>query len=258
LVKHIFLEIPQISVSSNIKTYELGSTGNQISWNATDAFPETYSILKDGVIVLTDQVWTNQSREYHEIDGLEIGIYNYTIVYKDYFLNQGSSSITVTVQDTTVPSINYTSSTVFDQNVTGNTAEWIVTDLQPNYAELFIDGNLISNINWTSETPIQFNLDSFSIGNHNLTLRAFDQSLNMAVFSTTILIVGEGSVVTSTTTITETVEVTSIVETTITSEVVTKREIVETVQTTEAGLSYMFILTLGSLVSLTYLLRKNK
>ena len=80
----------------------------------------------------------------------------------------------------------------------------------------------------------------------------------MAVFITTIQIIGEGSIATSTTTVTEIVEVTTIVETTITSEVVTTREVVETVQTTEAGLSYLFSLTFGSLVAMTYLIKRKK
>ncbi|MFW9814206.1 MAG: ABC transporter substrate-binding protein [Candidatus Thorarchaeota archaeon] len=71
---------PQI-LSANDVTYVQGSTGNQIVWEVTDEDPDEYTIFRDGSQVTTND-W-NGSDIIHNVDGLSVGEYNYTLVLTD-------------------------------------------------------------------------------------------------------------------------------------------------------------------------------
>jgi len=88
--------------------YELGETGHSISWNATDMSPGGYMILKDNVDI-KHGFW-NASSEFItlNVDGLDIGSHNYTIVF--YEASGISTSDTVIV-DVSAPTATTTTTT---------------------------------------------------------------------------------------------------------------------------------------------------
>ncbi len=71
---------PKILASEDV-TYVLGTTGNQIVWEVTDEDPNEYSIYRNGVLQDTDS-W-NGSNIIHNVDGLAVGTYNFTLVLTD-------------------------------------------------------------------------------------------------------------------------------------------------------------------------------
>jgi ABC-type transport system substrate-binding protein len=75
--------------------YEVGTTGNQIIWEASDDNPLLYIVYKDSLPVSTD-TWDGTNIVV-DIDGLSIGVYNYTIELYDYSLNIVSDTVWVNV-----------------------------------------------------------------------------------------------------------------------------------------------------------------
>ncbi|MFX1368833.1 MAG: NosD domain-containing protein, partial [Promethearchaeota archaeon] len=87
---------PTLSSPADFSFIE-GSTGNTISWTATDLGPASYDISLDGTWVESG-VW-NASGEVITIncDGLAVGEHTYTIIIADIGGNYASDSVTVTV-----------------------------------------------------------------------------------------------------------------------------------------------------------------
>jgi hypothetical protein len=82
-------------------TYEEGTIGHVISWNATDDNPGSYVIYKDGFEVNSD-AWTSGTPIKINVDGLAIGSYNYTIVVSDTFNNTVIDTVFVNVTSSEV------------------------------------------------------------------------------------------------------------------------------------------------------------
>ena len=76
--------------------YELGDTGNSITWTATDDNPTTYTVTRGGTQVASGS-WTSGSPITVSVDGLSIGSYTYTITVNDGDGQSASDSVTVTV-----------------------------------------------------------------------------------------------------------------------------------------------------------------
>ena len=83
-------------------SYALGRTGHKIIWYPNCTHPLQYSIYKDGMLV-KNQAWDGSIIEYN-VDGLPLGIYNFTLVIMDTFNQTASDSVQVYVYpDTTMP-----------------------------------------------------------------------------------------------------------------------------------------------------------
>lgn len=82
--------------------YYFGWTGNNITWTAEDLHPGSYVLYLDGDVV-NEGDWTENPEELiFNIDGLEVGTYNYTLVIFDESGNSASDTVMVTVEpDTT-------------------------------------------------------------------------------------------------------------------------------------------------------------
>ncbi len=84
-------------------TYEEGSIGNEIVWTATDMKSADYYLYINGSLDETG-LWTSSEQLIFNIDGLEPGKYNYTIVFFDTSGNCASDEVLITVTDTTTDS----------------------------------------------------------------------------------------------------------------------------------------------------------
>ncbi|MHA1199708.1 MAG: carboxypeptidase-like regulatory domain-containing protein [Candidatus Heimdallarchaeaceae archaeon] len=76
--------------------YDYSTTGHSLSWYAFDEDPAVYEIYLDGELISTDS-WVSGTLIIIDIDGLEVGIYNYTIVVIDNEGNSASDTVIVTV-----------------------------------------------------------------------------------------------------------------------------------------------------------------
>jgi hypothetical protein len=89
-------------------SYEQGETGHSITWNATDQNPGGYMIFKDDVDV-KHGFWNSSSEMITaNVDDLNVGSHNYTIVF--YEASGKSTSDTVMV-DVSAPPVTTTTTT---------------------------------------------------------------------------------------------------------------------------------------------------
>jgi len=90
---------PIITVSPNDLTIDYGYSGQNLSWTATDANPDTYTIELLGTgIVAGPTSWTSGSAITYIIpDSFSPGVYTYNITFTDESSNFISNSVTVTI-----------------------------------------------------------------------------------------------------------------------------------------------------------------
>lgn len=85
---------PKVLSAEDI-TYIEGTTGNQIVWEVEDEDPFDYVILQNNSLVLAE-AW-NGSDVIHNVDGLSVGTYNYTLTLSDSSGYWVTSTVWVTV-----------------------------------------------------------------------------------------------------------------------------------------------------------------
>ena len=97
-------------------TYIHGTTGHNIVWypNCTHSF--VYTIFKDGFLV--EQQAGDGSEITYNVDGLEAGVYNYTLKIVDTFSETASDTVIVTVNPQTTATIHTTPTTPSTTNGT--------------------------------------------------------------------------------------------------------------------------------------------
>ena len=98
--KRVDNEAPIISNAPSDFNVEAGYTGQSISWTATDANPDTYTIELLGTgIVAGPTVWTSGvAITYNIPDGFSPGVYTYNITFTDESGNSISNTVTVTIK----------------------------------------------------------------------------------------------------------------------------------------------------------------
>ena len=85
---------PTVSQPADV-SYEVGTVGHEILWEASDDNPLLYSIFRNMTLVDTN-VWNGTDISIN-IDGLAVGTYNYTLFLFDNSLNMVNSTVWVTV-----------------------------------------------------------------------------------------------------------------------------------------------------------------
>lgn len=153
--------------------YEQGSDSNAINWTVGDRNPGIYRI--DGnATTLVWTAWTNGTISMN-VDGLALGTYNFTITILDLSDNSVQDTVYVIVEDTTLPSLDSPIDVEYEIGETGNTITWTVSDLNPDFYELYVNELLNETAPW-SGSSIVIDIDGLSIGQHNFTLVVFDTS----------------------------------------------------------------------------------
>ncbi|NVM01527.1 MAG: hypothetical protein HWN67_04295 [Candidatus Helarchaeota archaeon] len=139
---------------------EYGTSGNLISWTATDASPNLYTITNNTILV-DSGVWTSGVPITISVDGLPIGLYTFNCTVIDTTGNWVNDTVIVTVNDTIGPSYSEPIESA-DPIDNGTTLEiWInVTDISGvnqvwfdidgfNYTMQNITGDTYYNNSWT-------------------------------------------------------------------------------------------------------------
>ncbi|TFG27758.1 hypothetical protein EU527_18190 [Candidatus Thorarchaeota archaeon] len=98
-------------------SFEFGITGIYLVWSCSDLFPDSYIIYRNSSVVDSD-LW-NGSNLAVNLDGLNLGTYNYTIILYDTSGNSASDSVIVTVAEpeTTPPPPTTTTTTGVTQPI---------------------------------------------------------------------------------------------------------------------------------------------
>lgn len=85
---------PTIDHLANV-TYAEGTTGHNLTWQVFDENPLNYTIFRNDVLVVSN-AW-NSSEITLKIDGLEVGVYNFTLIVLDSVWAWTADTVWVTV-----------------------------------------------------------------------------------------------------------------------------------------------------------------
>jgi parallel beta-helix repeat protein len=105
--------IPSISHPSDVE-YEEGSTGHSITWVPSDDYPLRYEVYRDSSLI--ESGYWDGSEVTINIDGLSLGIHNYTLVVYDRRGNSASDTVFVSVISGMITTTNTTTSTTPTDN----------------------------------------------------------------------------------------------------------------------------------------------
>ncbi|MFW9911497.1 MAG: ABC transporter substrate-binding protein [Candidatus Thorarchaeota archaeon] len=157
------------------------STGEIISWNLADDHPDSYEIYKDGGIIESGTWNVTPTNVTISLDGLTVGVYDFTLMAYDTSGNSGSWSVMVLVLDIISPVISHPSDIEFVNGTTGNIISWNATDANPLSYVILVDETEVAGGYWNSSSDIFIlNCDDLSAGHYNVTIFVFDLGFNMA------------------------------------------------------------------------------
>lgn len=88
---------PTIISSPHDLEYEVGDTGNSLAWNCTDLDPDIFVIYRNGTEIDSDDWISGGDGIVISVDGLAVGVYNFTIVVFDGSGNSATHTVWVTV-----------------------------------------------------------------------------------------------------------------------------------------------------------------
>lgn len=193
---------PSIDSPEDIEYAEF-DTGNMIVWHPNDANPKSYVMYFEET-PLKSGLWNTSSESISiSVDGLSLGVFNYTLLVTDQYDNTAQDEVLVIVTDGTPPVVNDVPDVTFTEDSAGHNITWLPTDLHPDTFEIFLDGSMIRSGLWNSSGESIFvALDSLDPGTYNYTVIMTDVGGN--TISDTVIVTVTEATTTSTTTTTTT------------------------------------------------------
>lgn len=164
-------------------------TGKSLSWNVTDDFVDKYHITDNDTEVASGDIDPDRPIITISLDGLNIGVHNFTLYANDTSNNTATYSVLVTVlRDTTAPIIIYSPPNLaYAQGDAVPMKNWTATDDFKHYYTISVDGEVRVNITWTSDN-IEFDFSGFIEGSHTVTLKVYDIGGNYAESTVTVMV----------------------------------------------------------------------
>ena len=161
--------------------FVFGETGYSLSWNVTDEYPNMYEIRDNDEPFVNGTIDPDEPVITISLNGLEVGVHNFTLYANDTSGNTAMHSVLVTViGDDVPPVISYTPPDIYyTQGARNQIYNWTATDDFMDYYEILINGVVVETDDWTT-TNIEFDFAGLIQGEHNVTLRVYDRSDNMA------------------------------------------------------------------------------
>ncbi len=178
---------PHIDHPADVQ-YEEGSSGHSITWHPSSPHPFSYELYIDtgsGVLYGTGP-WDGSVFTV-SVSGLGIGSYSYRLVVYDAAGNSTSDTATVTVVDSTAPTVNTPPDRVYESGTTGHKIVWTPHDLHLASYDITCDQMALSGV-WDG-TNLTVSADGLALGAHNFTLVVHDTSNNSATDTVIITVV---------------------------------------------------------------------
>ncbi|TFH09747.1 MAG: hypothetical protein E4H14_03840 [Candidatus Thorarchaeota archaeon] len=185
---------------------ELGTIGNQLTWTIGNIWWPLPIYRVDGNATTIDWTACNDNSIRLSIDGLNLGVYNFTISMVDEYGYNSRDTVFVTIVDTTAPDIDSPFGLTYEVGAIGNLITWVTSDLLPESYEVFRNGTSIHSGPWDG-TSITIDVDGLVAGTYLYTLIVWDSSGNEASDNVTVFVTpipGTTTTTTSTTTDTST------------------------------------------------------
>jgi hypothetical protein len=188
------IEDPIITDAPSDIAVELGYTGINLQWNATDDNPYNYTIeLQGSGVVVEPTAWSSGVAVNYTIpDGFPIGDYYYIINYTDSFENFITDTVKFTVGDSITPIItDVPEDYSCFSGYTDVCLIWIATDAHPATYTIEHQGHgiLTGPISWTSGSDVSYTIpEGLSIGEHFFTINFTDLAGNYATDTVKITI----------------------------------------------------------------------
>ncbi|MFW9965150.1 MAG: hypothetical protein ACFFCX_16380 [Candidatus Sifarchaeia archaeon] len=161
--------------------YNEFSTGHSITWDPTDAHPQSYTIYLEGAPIQSG-AWNSSSETITiSVDGHGLGEYNYTLVVTDIGGNPAADVVIVTVVDGTLPALDSPSDFQYNEFSTGNLITWDPSDLHPVSYIIYLEGSPVKSGAWNSSIEtVSISVDGHGLGTYNYTLVVTDVGGNTA------------------------------------------------------------------------------
>jgi len=162
--------------------YNEGSTSNEIEWvDPEDYFPNDYTVYCNDTGWDSGQWEGGSGTIVVDIDGLSIGIYNFTIDIDDDYGNNVTDIVWITVVDATNPSSDSPADDTIEYNSSIDDVTWTVTDVNPDKYEIWKNGTIDQSGSYTSGVGIVYELDGLALGIYNLTIFVNDTTSNFDI-----------------------------------------------------------------------------
>jgi hypothetical protein len=174
--------------------YVVETTENEIEWSVTERNPVSYELYRDGNF-LGSFGWDGDPISVN-IDGLALGIYNYTIRVLDIEDNYSVDTVWVSVVvDETPPSIDDPPDTYYQVGTPGHNLTWTPNDEFPDHYEVFRNGTSIEEDDWTPEDDnITISIDGLPEGLYNFTIIVWDDGGNNVTHTIWVEVVNDTTV----------------------------------------------------------------
>ena len=181
-------EPPVISTEPEDLSYIVGATGNTLYWEYSDEDLASVQLYLDGVTILFDVMIHNPTSLTWDIDGLSVGLHNYTLYIDDIFSQFSTSTVFVTVVTSAdaPPNISHPMDLFSFAGDPAANCTWIGSDSDPNIYTVYRNGTEIASGPWISGIPIIVPLSSLQFGIHNLTIVLEDDIGN--IVSDTVIV----------------------------------------------------------------------
>jgi hypothetical protein len=151
---------------------------------------DSYNLYKNGVSVDNGSLDSEEPfYAYSLLGDLAIGSYNYTLWVNDTSGNVATDEVIVLViADDVAPIIVYEPLLVtYPQGEDSIIRNWTVTDDFKDTYSISVDGIIIEEGDWTSET-IEFNFAGLAMGEHTVILTVTDLGGNSVTSSVSVLV----------------------------------------------------------------------
>jgi len=164
-------------------------TGKSLLWNVTDEFVNQYRITDNDTEVATGDIDSERPVITISLNGLNIGVHNFTLYANDTSGNTATYSVLVTVlRDDITPMIIYSPPDLaYAQGDLVPMKNWTATDDFKDYYTISVDGEIRVNTTWISDN-IGFDFSGLIEGSHTVTLKVYDRGGNYAESTVTVLV----------------------------------------------------------------------
>ncbi|MGQ4892788.1 MAG: hypothetical protein ACP6IP_09925 [Candidatus Njordarchaeia archaeon] len=168
---------PDVRCSTARIEYELGMTVGDIEWTITEENPYMYYLYMNDTLVKNGTYENNETISFSPTEHItSAGTYNVTLVATDTAHHSTSSTVIIVVYPPEEPElISMANNTTININET-TTLEWVFKDRYPATYTIYVNGTLVKNGTWTSNTPIRFEFTGSKEGTYQIRIVVTDQA----------------------------------------------------------------------------------